>query len=137
MGVRASDKVIRCTLSRKRSESEILEIRSSFRGWAEVDLASVIEDDDLVEKIVDTLSRLIEADEGGLAENIRHDPQTLDEIQGSTRVEPTRRVVPGLDTSPGCHHLGDRDPFPLTTTNTRNELVTDESGLGVGDIEHP
>ena len=50
---------------------------------------SMIKDHDLVEEVVDTLSRLIKADEGGLAEDIRHDPQTLDEIQGGTCIEPT------------------------------------------------
>jgi len=39
------------------SESEILGTWSSFGRWTGVDLASMIEDHDLVEKVVDTLSR--------------------------------------------------------------------------------
>ena len=56
VGVRASDKIIGCALSWKRFEAEFLEIRSSFGGWTEVDLTSVIEDHDLVEK--DVLARV-------------------------------------------------------------------------------
>jgi len=61
---------------------------------------SMIEDHELVEKVVDTLSGLVEGD-GGLTKNVSHNPQTLDEIQRGTHVEPTRQVVPQLNTSPG------------------------------------
>ena len=51
------------------------------------------DDHNLIEKIVDTLSGLVERNEGGLAENVRRDPQRLDEIQCGTSVQSTRRVA--------------------------------------------
>ena len=71
-----------------------------------------------------------------MTENVRHDPQTLDEIRGIARVKSTGRVVSWLDSSPSCHHLSDGNPFSLTTADTTDKPVIDESGFGVGDIEH-
>ena len=87
--VRTPDEVIGRALARKGLGSEVFKIGSSFGRWAEVDLTSVIEDHDPVETIVDTLSRLIEADESGLAEDICRDPHALYGVQGGSCVKPT------------------------------------------------
>ena len=120
----------------KRLVSETLKVRTSLGGRTEIDLSALIDNDDLVEEGVDALTGLVEGDEGGLAEDVGHDPQRLDEIQGGTGVQASSGIVPGLNAGTCGHHLCDRHSLSFTAADTANERIADECLLGMGDIEH-
>ena len=86
----ASNEVIGCALPGKGLESEVFKIGSGFGRWAEVDLTSMIEDHNPVEKVVDTpppparprLTKVVWL-------RTFFATLTLHEVQGDTCVEPT------------------------------------------------
>ena len=136
VGISATGQVVGGTLTGKRLVTEGLEVRTSFRSRSKIDLAALIDHEDLVEEVVDTLTGLVEGDESGLAEDVCHDSQGLDEIECGTGIQSTGGIIPGLNPSAGSHHLSDRNPLTFTATDTTNEGIADERLFGVRDVEH-
>ena len=81
VGIGATGQIVGGTLTGKGLVTEAFEVGTSFRGRSGVNLAALVDDDDLVEEVVDTLTALVEGDESRLAESAGHDPQGLDQIQ--------------------------------------------------------
>jgi len=131
VGVSAASQVIGSGLTGKGVVPDAFKVGTGFRSGAEVDLTSFVDDHNLVEESIDTLSRLVERNEGGLAKDVGHDPQRLDKVQGGTGVQATSRVIPGLNTSTGGHHLRDGHPFAFTTADSANERITNERLFGM------
>ena len=123
-------------LTRERLITQTLKIGMSFGSRPKVDLATLVDDQNLVEEVVDTFSGLIEGDEGGLTKDISHDPQALDEIQGGTSIQATSGVIPGLNSSTCGHHIDDGHSLTFTTTDTVNEHITKEHLCRPGNVEH-
>jgi hypothetical protein len=101
-----------------------------------VDLSTGVDDEDLVELLVDALSRLVKRDERRHLEDVRKDSKALGVVKSGRGVEPSGGVVPRCDTSSRSHHLSDGDSLPLSTGNSSDELVADLGVLGVDDVEH-
>jgi len=74
VGVGASDEIAGVYLGVDGTCIGVPRNTLQLRGWTEVDLTTVIKDNSLVEKVADALSRLIEAGESCLTENV-HDPR--------------------------------------------------------------
>ena len=99
IGISATDQVNGGALAGECLVSQTLEVGAGLGSGPEVDLATLVDDQNLVGEAVDTFSGLVEGDEGGLAKNIGHDSHRLDEIQGGTGVQTMSGVIPGLNRS--------------------------------------
>jgi hypothetical protein len=72
----------------------------------------------------------------GYSRDVGQGPDALGVIERGRGIETTRRVVPRKDTTLSTERLCDRDTLPLSTRDTTDELVSDQSSRGVFDIEH-
>ena len=90
VGISATGQTAGGTLTRKCLVTEGLKVGTSFRSRSKVDLAARVDHDDPVEEVADALTGLVEGNESGLAENVRHDPQGLDGLKCGVGVQSTR-----------------------------------------------
>jgi len=116
--------------------SETEHVFTSSVGRSKVDLLTLVDQEDLVELLVDTFTSLVQGDERGHFGDIGQGPDALGVIERGRGIETTRRVVPRKDTTLSTERLCDRDTFPLSTRDTTDELVSDQSSRGVLDVEH-
>lgn len=123
-------------LTGRALEAEIDKVLPGDIGAAKEDLATLVEDDGLVEQVVGGLGRLVDGHAGGVVEQLRLQAQRLAELDGVGRVETSGGVVPALQGSTRQGGLGDGDTLALTARHTSNVLVADARVDGVGNAKH-
>lgn len=66
-------------------------------SWTVIQNPSLGDDGDLVELLVDSVTGLVETDNGGVPLDVGHDSENLVESQGGIGVETSSGVVPHLN----------------------------------------
>lgn len=117
-------------------ETKVDEILLRLIGGTLVKHATSVDDKDLVHELIDTLTSLIQGDEGGTLAHVRHYTQRLGVIESGASIETTRGVIPAGDRRLGSERLGNTDTFPLTTRNAANKRVADQGVPRVNDAKH-
>ncbi|KAI6762381.1 hypothetical protein HG530_008361 [Fusarium avenaceum] len=87
---------IRATVSQK---AKVFHERYSISLGSVEDLLALVKNKNLVKVLVDAIARLIQCNNGGETENVRHDPDGLNPLKSSTGVKASGRVVPAEYTS--------------------------------------
>lgn len=95
------------------NKAEILEVFACFGPRAVVQQSSLGDDSDLVVQLVNTVSSLVQANDGGVALDVGQLAKDLVEAQGGVGVETSRGVVPHLDARLARQYLGDGYPLLL------------------------
>ena len=90
---------------------------------AEVNLTTLVEQDDLVKEIVRGLRRLVDGDERGGAGELGLMAKGAYELERRRRVETTGRVIPALERRLGEGGLRNGNALALTTTIARSAEV--------------
>ena len=106
---------IRCCLTGRAVEAEVDKVLSRGIGATKENLASLVQDYSLVEKIVCALRRLVNGDAGSGSKQLGLQAEGLAEFNSIGGIKTTGRVVPALKRSSRQCGLRDSDTLALTT----------------------
>jgi hypothetical protein len=91
--ISASSQVVRSGLARLFKETETFEVGSRLIGRSKVDLASAIDDQNLVETLVDVLRGLVERNKGGRLVDVGESAQGASVVDGCRGVKSSSLVL--------------------------------------------
>jgi len=127
---------IRSGLASRALKTEVDKVLLGSVGAAKEDLATLVEDGGLVEKVVSALRRLVNGDNSGVVEKLGLETKGFAEFDSVGRIETSSRVIPALQRSSRQSSLRNGDTLALTTRNTTDVFVTNASVDGVRDTKH-